>query len=70
MREILNGIFYVMRAGCPWRMPPNDLPLWGGFTAGFAVCRDDGRLERINTLEAPTHRSFFRLLRAFLGRIP
>ncbi|HEU0038152.1 MAG TPA: transposase [Verrucomicrobiae bacterium] len=20
MREIVNGIFYVMRAGCPWRM--------------------------------------------------
>ena len=19
MREIVNGIFYVMRAGCPWR---------------------------------------------------
>ena len=32
MREILNGIFYVMRAGCPWRLLPNaamgdDLPL-------------------------------------------
>jgi transposase len=23
MREIVNGIFYVMRAGCPWRMLPN-----------------------------------------------
>jgi hypothetical protein len=20
MREIVNGIFYVMRAGCPWRL--------------------------------------------------
>jgi transposase len=26
MREILNGIFYVVRAGCPWRLLPNDLP--------------------------------------------
>ena len=26
MREIVNGIFYVTRAGCPWRLPPNDLP--------------------------------------------
>jgi transposase len=25
MREILNGIFYVVRAGCPWRLLPNDL---------------------------------------------
>jgi transposase len=28
MREIVNGIFYVMRAGCPWRLMPNDLPPW------------------------------------------
>jgi transposase len=33
MREIVNGIFYVMRAGCPWRLLPNDLPPWGRFTA-------------------------------------
>ena len=25
MREIVNGIFYIMRAGCPWRLLPNDL---------------------------------------------
>jgi transposase len=29
MREIVNGIFYVMRAGCPWRLLPNDWPPWG-----------------------------------------
>ena len=29
MREIVNGIFYVMRAGCPWRLLPSDLPPWG-----------------------------------------
>jgi transposase len=29
MREIVNGIFYVMRAGCPWRLLPMDLPPWG-----------------------------------------
>jgi transposase len=34
MREIINGIFYVTRAGCPWRLLPNDLPPWGRFTAG------------------------------------
>ena len=26
MREIINGIFYVMRAGCPWRLLPSDFP--------------------------------------------
>jgi transposase len=34
MREIINGIFYVMRAGCPWRLVPRDVPPWGRFTAG------------------------------------
>ena len=29
MREILNGIFYVMQAGCPRRLLPNDLPQGG-----------------------------------------
>ena len=48
MREIVNGIFYVMRAGCPWRLLPNDLPPWGTICRWFAAWRDDGRFERIN----------------------
>jgi transposase len=48
MREIFNGIFYVMRAGCPWRLLPSDLPPWGAIYRWFAVWRDDGRFERIN----------------------
>jgi len=26
MREIMNGIFYVLRSGCSWEMLPHDLP--------------------------------------------
>src|SRR6185369_12322378 len=48
MREIINGIFYVMRAGCPWRLLPNDLPPWATIYRWFAAWRDDGRFERIN----------------------
>jgi transposase len=48
MREIVNGIFYVMRAGCPWRLLPRDLPPWGTIYRWFAAWRDDGRFERIN----------------------
>jgi transposase len=48
MREIVNGIFYVTRAGCPWRLPPNDLPPWGTIYRWFPDSRDDGRFERIN----------------------
>jgi transposase len=42
MREIINGIFYVMRAGWPWRILPNDLPR-GTICRWFAIWRDDGR---------------------------
>jgi transposase len=28
LREIFNGLRWFMRAGCPWRMIPNDLPPW------------------------------------------
>jgi transposase len=48
LREIINGIFYVTRAGCPWRLLPNDLPPWGTIYRWFAAWRDDGRFERIN----------------------
>jgi transposase len=48
MREIVNGIFYVSRAGCPWRLLPNDLPPWGTIYRWVAAWRDDGRFERIN----------------------
>ena len=27
-REILNGIFYLLRTGCSWRLLPHDLPPW------------------------------------------
>jgi transposase len=29
MHEIVNGILYVLRSGCSWRMLPHDLPPWG-----------------------------------------
>ena len=28
LREVFNALRYVVRTGCPWRMLPNDLPLW------------------------------------------
>lgn len=27
-REILNAIFYILRAGCSWRLLPHDFPPW------------------------------------------
>ena len=28
MREVVNGILYVVRSGCAWRLLPHDLPPW------------------------------------------
>ena len=28
MREVFNGIFYLLRSGCAWRAIPHDLPNW------------------------------------------
>jgi transposase len=28
LREVYNGVRYVMRTGCPWRYLPHDLPPW------------------------------------------
>jgi transposase len=28
LRDLFNGLRWLVRAGCPWRMMPNDLPPW------------------------------------------
>lgn len=28
LRDLFNGLRWFVRAGCPWRMMPNDLPPW------------------------------------------
>lgn len=28
LRDLYNGLRWFLRAGCPWRMMPNDLPPW------------------------------------------
>lgn len=46
-REIVNGILYVLRSGCPWRMVPHDLPAWGTLYDYFRTWRDDGTWDQI-----------------------
>ena len=48
MREIVNGIFYVTRAGCPWRLLPSDFPPWSTICRWLAKFRDEARFEKIN----------------------
>ena len=48
MREILNGIFYVLRAGCAWRNIPKDLPPASTVYGWFLRFRHEGVFETIN----------------------
>jgi putative transposase len=41
-RELLNGIFDLLRSGCSWRMRPHDLPPWRLVDASFWPWRQDG----------------------------
>ena len=46
--EIVNGIFYALRAGCSWRLLPRDFPPWQTVYRWFATWRDEMRFETIN----------------------
>jgi putative transposase len=48
LREVLNGIFYILRGGCAWRMMPTDLPPWSTCYDYFRKWRNDGTWPRIN----------------------
>ena len=47
LREVVNGILYVLRGGIPWRLMPHDLPPWGTVWWYFRKWRDDGTWERV-----------------------
>src|SRR5215467_11240213 len=42
MRQILNGIFYMLRSGCAWRLLPHDYPAWSTVYDYFRKWRDAG----------------------------
>ena len=42
MHEIFNGILYLLRSGCGWRMLPHDLPPWGTVHYYYRRFRQDG----------------------------
>jgi putative transposase len=48
LREVLNGIFYITRGGCAWRMMPKDLPPWSTCYDYFRKWRNDGTWSKIN----------------------
>ncbi len=42
VREVLDGIFYLLRSGCAWRAIPHDLPNWGTCRHYYDRFRADG----------------------------
>jgi putative transposase len=42
VREIVDGIFYVLRTGCQWRYLPADYGPWSTVSYHFYRWRDDG----------------------------
>jgi putative transposase len=48
LREILNGIFYFLRAGCAWRLLPKDFGPWSTVHDYYRRWRRQGVWEQIN----------------------
>ena len=46
-REIVNGILYVLRSGCPWRLLPHDLPAWSTVYDDFRQWRNEGLWDQV-----------------------
>lgn len=49
LREVFNGLRWLVRAGAPWRMMPNDLPPWE------AIYQQTQRWLQAGVLEAIVH---------------
>ncbi len=48
MREVVNGIMYVLSTGCQWRYVPKDFPSKTTLYRYFDLWNYDGTLERIH----------------------
>jgi putative transposase len=48
-RELVNGIFYVVKTGCQWRNLPTDFAPWGTVYHYFRVWKRNGLWEAIHT---------------------
>ena len=50
MREVLNGILYLVRGGVSWRMLPHDLPPWSTVHYYYRRFRLDGTWVKIHDI--------------------
>jgi putative transposase len=50
IREVVNAIFYVLRAGCAWRLLPHDFPAWQTVYGYFRAWRQANIWEQVNAV--------------------
>ena len=48
MREVVNGILYLVRTGCSWRQLPHDFPPWGTVHYYYRCSRLNGTWQKIH----------------------
>src|SRR5207237_10879231 len=48
MREVVNGLMYILSTGCQWRAIPKDLPPKSSIYDYFDLWTYDGTLDRIH----------------------
>ena len=48
MSAVVNAIFYILCAGCAWRMLPHDFPNWKTVYHYFRQWRKDGTWQKIH----------------------
>lgn len=48
LREIVNGMLYVLRGGIAWRALPHDFPPWESVYDHFRRWRENSTLEQIH----------------------
>jgi putative transposase len=49
-REILNGLFYIVKNGCSWRAIPHDLPIWQTVYYYFRFFQKNQMWEQLNRI--------------------
>lgn len=63
LRQVVNGILYLVRSGCSWRMLPHDFPPWSTVYDYYRHFRCDGTWQKI-------HDSLHERVRVQAGREP
>jgi transposase len=48
LRQVVNGLLYLTRTGCQWRLLPLDFPYWGTVRYYFDKWTADGTWVRLN----------------------